>query len=106
MVKLVTATGREIACDAVIRTTNYNYLTIHTNALTRIEVDTIFDDSTETNELTVYAQEYQETSDGDVEVLETKRVYHGWTILDAVQKSPMFQKPGELMIWLTKQDED
>jgi len=105
MVRLVTATGREIACDAVIRATNYNFLTIHTNALTRIEVDTIFDDPTETSVLTAYEQIY-ETSGDSVIVRETKRVYRNWTILDAVQKSPMYATPGELMIWLTKPDED
>ncbi len=99
MVLLTTATGREIECDAVIKATTYTFLTIHTHALTRIEIDTIFDDVEETETLTV-----EETVD-DEETGETTmtKVYRGWTVLDGVQRSPFYA--GSLMIWLTKSEE-
>lgn len=105
MVTLITATGREILCDAVIRATYYAFLTIHTNALSRIEVDTIFDDPAETRTLTVIGPLSDEL-DEDGNPLMGETVYHGWTVLDTVQRSPMFPAPGELMIWLTRPPEE
>ena len=95
MINLTTKTGRVIACDAVIRATNYAFLTIHTHDLTRIEIDTIFDNPEETEELTVVEISEQEP---------VVTVYRRWTVLYSVQRSPMFQ--GDLMIWLTRPEED
>ena len=56
MVQLITAKGRQITCKAVIRATNYNFLTIHTAAISRVEIDQIFDDPEETAVLTAIDQ--------------------------------------------------
>ena len=107
MIELTTALGRMIPCDAVIRATNYNYLTIHTKALSRVEVDTIFDDPAQTAELTAVEKIGALDENGDLlEAVGETKVYRGWTVLDAVQRSPLFDDPAELMIWLQRPEEE
>lgn len=104
MVTLITATGREIPCEAVIRATAYTFLTIHTHALTRIEIDTIFDNPEETIELTAVETVEAPDENGETVEIVTTKVYRRFTVLDAVQLSPFYS--GDLMIWLTRPEED
>lgn len=104
MTELYTATGRKIACDSVVKSQMFGFVFIHTNALTRIEVDTIFSDPAETATLTAVETLVAPTDEGPVET-ETTRVFHGYTVLDTVQISPLFSNPGELMIWLARPEE-
>lgn len=104
MVQLITAKGQEIACMAVIRATNYNFLTIHTDTLSRVEIDQIFDDPEETAVLTAIDQIPVPDERGNETVVETSRTFRGWTVLDTVQRSPLYE--GALMIWLMKPEED
>ena len=104
MVQLITAKGRRIACKAVIRATNYNFLTIHTDALSRVEIDQIFDDPEETSVLTAIEQMTVPDENGNEITVESSHVYRGWTVLDTVQRSPFYE--GALMIWLMKPEED
>jgi len=105
MYKLITATGREIACDAVVRASRYEFLTIHTDQLSRVEVDTIFEDSSETETLTAIQIVEVTDENGEIQRAELTTVYRGFTVLDTVQRSPLFPNPGELMIWLTRPEE-
>lgn len=105
MVNLITTTGREIACDSVVQSRIFGFLYIHTAALSRIEADTIFDDPAETETLTAVETLLCPTDEGPVQTTET-RVYSGWTVLDTVQRSPLFDNPGELMIWLAKPERE
>lgn len=106
MVRLTTAKGQEILCDSVVRSQQFNYLFIHTNALTRVEVDQVFGDPEALTELTAVEQfEFpvtDENGETGMQAAETTRVYHGFTELDVVQKSPLIDKPGELMIYLQR----
>ncbi len=104
MVVLFTAKELRISCKAVIRATNYNFLTIHTDALSRVEVDQIFDDPEQTAVLTVIDTQLVPDGSGGESMVETTRVYRGWTVLDTVQRSPLYE--GALMIWLMKPEED
>lgn len=101
MTILTTAKGRDIVCDSVVRSSQFNYLFIHTDVLTRIEIDEIFGDPEELTELR--AVEYLElpTDEGTQEVTVT-RVYHDFTELDTVKRSPLIDKPNELMIFLQR----
>lgn len=102
MTILTTATGREIVCDSVVRSAQFNYLFIHLNSLTRIEVDEIFGKPEELEELeAVETFEYPDGEEG-MRTATSTRVYHGFTVLDVVQRSPLIDKPGELMIWLQR----
>lgn len=101
MTTLITATGREIPCESVVRSRLYGYLFIHTAALSRIEADTLFSDPRETETLTAVETILCPTDEGPVQTT-TTHVFRGWTVLDTVQRSPLFDNPGELMIWLAK----
>ena len=94
MTYLTTATGRSIPCDSVIKASVLDYLTIHTGSLSRIEIDTVFDNPAETERLTAITVE-NETN--------VTQVYTGYTVLDTVQLSPFY--PGHLMIWLRRPEE-
>lgn len=104
MVQLITAKGRQITCKAVIRATNYNFLTVHTDALSRVEVDQIFDDPEETAVLTAIEQIPTPDENGNEIIVEMSRTFRGWTVLDTVQRSPLYE--AALMIWLMKPEED
>lgn len=101
MTILTTAKGRQIECDSVVRSAQFNYLFIHTNALTRLEVDEIFGNPEELTTLTAVETLEFTTEEGPQEATST-RVYHDFTVLDVVQRSPLIDKPGELMIWLQR----
>lgn len=96
---LITATDREIVCEAVLKGNLYDLLTIHTAALTWTEAGALFADPRETQTLTVRSVPEEQGE----EVTET--VYTGWTALYSIQRSPFFPAPGALMIQLQKPTE-
>lgn len=98
MTTLTTGTGRKIPCEAVVKGLSFPFLYIHTSALSRLEADTIFGDPRETQELA--AVETVTGEDGSTATIE--RSFRGWTEIYAVQRSPIFDAPGTLMIWLQK----
>ena len=105
MTELITTTGRSIECDSVVKGQNFNFLFIHTHALSRLEIDTIFEDPAETAVLTaVDVIEAINPETGNNDTATQERVYRGWTILDTVMRSPLY--PGSLMIWLGKPEEE
>lgn len=105
MTHLYTATGRRIDCDSVVKGQNFNFLFVHTNALSRIEIDTIFENPEETDVLTaVDVIEAVNPETGNTDTATQTRVFRGWTILDTVMRSPLY--PGDLMIWLGKPEEE
>lgn len=94
MVTIITASGRAIAADAVIKSRIYqSSIYIYTNRLTDAEVQSIFGESTETAQLTVISPD---TSEPAVK-------YTGYTQLFAVFPAELWaENPGEKLIWLQK----
>lgn len=86
MTVIITATGKEIECDAVIAATMYPVLHIHTHSITGAEAWEIFSNPEETKVLKKY-------EDG-----KGAGVYKGYTTLQSVQRSPFID--GDILIWL------
>lgn len=100
MIILTTGTGRRIECDSVLRSLTFQYLYITTPQLTLSEIDDIFNNPAETEVLSTL--ERIEQPDGTVQ--EESRVYRGWTVLEAIRRSPWYD--GSRMIWLTRPEEE
>lgn len=85
MLTLITNSGREIPCDAIVPASQYPVLHIHTHAIGGAEAWTIFSDPAETCRL------IRRDDDGET-------VFTGFTRLYSVQSSPFV--PGDILIWL------
>lgn len=85
---LTTALGEQIACETIVYSERYQFLHIHTGALTAVEAARIFSDPEQTGTLTAV------DDDG------APRVYRDFTELWSVQRSPFV--PDALMIWLQR----
>lgn len=109
MTVLKTATGRELVCAAVSRGQMYPYLYIHTAALSWEEAYAFFTDKTGLAKLTTVesftfpAQTEQGAQDIEAE---TTHVYNGFTELYCIQRSPLMDDPGALMIWLQRPESE
>lgn len=105
---LTKKTGAELACDSVARGQMYPYLYIHTNALGWNEAHDFFSDAEGLSVLraeerfTVPAEGPEEQEAEATSV----RTYRGFTELYCIQKSPLFDDPAELMIWLQRPEEE
>lgn len=91
MITLITATGREIMCDAIVEATLYPVLHIHTHELTGAEAWTLFSNPAET----VILRKIEN---------EKETVYRDYTYLQSVQQSPFIA--GDLLIWLNHQSNE
>lgn len=109
MIKLITAKGTEIMCDAVVKGAQYPVLHIYTNEITPIQAYQIFGDPEATKTLTAISIEYEQNPDfvpgGDQEEylpVEVTKVYHDFTEIYSVQKSTLIPGDNEIMIWLQR----
>lgn len=99
MTELTTATGRVIPCDSVVRGKQYPFLYIHTAELRYGEAGTVFDDPAETAVLTAVTR-FSVSDDGSPVPASIQHVYRGYTEINSIQRSPLFDNPAELMIIL------
>lgn len=109
MTRLITATGQELLCDSVTRGQAYPYLYIHTAALSWAEAQALFTDPAELTVLTAVERfTFPAQTDKGEETVEAEqtKTYRGWTELYCIQRSPLFDDPAELMIWLRRPEEE
>lgn len=102
-------TGAVLECDSVARGQMYPYLYIHTAVLGWNEAHDFFSDAEGLEEIHVEEQFTVpvETPDGPEEVAATsEKIYRGFTELYCIQRSPLFEDPAELMIWLQRPEEE
>ena len=90
MIVIKTIKGREIECDLVIRSVQYNALSIYTHAITPVEAFQIFEDPSESAVL-----EVREDGKDD-------RIYHNFTDVYSVSRDGLITGPDEIMIVLKR----
>lgn len=105
MTKLITATGRMVPCDSVLRGRQFPLLYIHTASLSYGEAGTLFEDPEETAVLTSVV-EFAVPDDGSPAPKEERRVYRGYTQIYQIQRSPLYENPAELMIVMQQPAEE
>lgn len=109
MVELFKTTGESLACESVTRGQQFPYLYVHTHAVGWDAAHAFFSDAAGLAELTAveHFSFTAETERGPQETAATKTtVYKGFTELYCIQRSPLFDDPGELMIWLQRPEEE
>lgn len=102
---LTKKTGAVLECDSVARGQMYPYLYIHTKALGWNEAHDFFSDAEGLAEIRV--EERFTVPDGEQEAeASSVRTYRKFTELYCIQRSPLFEDPAELMIWLQRPEEE
>lgn len=108
MTELTTAKEHTLLCDSVTRSQQFNFLYIHTKALSRVEAELFFSDPEDMAELrAVDTFTFPAITDEGKEQMVTARqehVYRRFTELYAVQTSPLVD--GALMIWLRRPESE
>ena len=94
MIKIQTASGREIECRGIYKSNMYNVLNIHTQAITPAEAYMIFGNPEETKVL-IQLETKEDFMDEPI-----KTIYRGFTECYMVKKSPLYSEPDCYMIWL------
>ena len=95
MVRLITASGREIRCEAVVHGRLYDYLHIHVSGMSLAEAAAIFDDSEQTRTMRV---ETVDESTGERQ----STTYDGYTSVYSIQQSPFV--PDALLVWMNRRE--
>lgn len=97
--------GGSLTCESVARGQMYPYLYIHTKALGWNEVHDFFSDAEGLAEIRVEEQFSVPDCEQEAEA-SSVRTYRKFTELYCIQRSPMFEDPAELMIWLQRPEEE
>ena len=108
MTELIKATGETLGCESVTRGQQFPYLYIHTHALSWPDAYAWFTDPAGMIEMRAVETFVfpAETENGTEPMEGTKEtVYRGYTELYCIQRDPLDETPGELMIWLKRPEE-
>lgn len=110
MVLVRTAKGIDVEATMVVRGSQYPVLHIYTHTITPVQAYQIFGDPENTKELTVIEDvpASRVNQDGKTEYYmeQVTRVFHDFTEVYSVQKSPLGQGTSDILIWLQRPVED